>query len=741
MPPGVVGRLVRATGLAVSFVAIASARVEAAPAAGVVITNTVTANYVDEKGTAYGAESNAVKVTVATVAAIAVSPKQTAADATADGYPAGSAVVRTFTIANTGNAPDAYVLSSVTASAGTVTGVAFLEPRGAVPVTVGTTVTPALAPGASIRVQVTLATANVPVGTALHVDLVARSSDGNAANGFVSDSGRTWAMAQALASLAGPGGPNTVVSKLVGQQRTVASAPGTTITYSIAFKNYGGSPATNVVLTDDVPPGIVALPRTTALNGVNVAASATLSGQRLVVRVGTMPPGASDTVTFDALVQKIATAGSSFVNVASVSADGIAPVSTAPASVLVGVANIVFDGYSGGALPIGGATMTIRDPNTHAVVALPSGSSLSTMLGSSSRMPFDAGGAVSGLLPPNTTNSNPYTTGPDGTYSFAFASSQLGTLAHPAKYELDIDASGYVGRRVLLTINPDASGLLYDATLTSLDGQMLAAAGGFTLTANSVTLSEVFGLLGNFPMFTPHPIALSKTVDRDTASGGDRLLYTVQVGSNGGQFGTTRIIDTLPAGVVYAPGSARVDGSPLEPVRSGRILTWTFSSLSAQHTIAYACVVMPFASEGSTLVNVVDADALATSGFRAHASATADTRVVAGTLGNRIVITGRVFADARRTGRFRDGDAGIGDVRIYLEDGESVVTDKYGRFTFPSVHPGQHVLRLDASTLPPTVRPYADHRFDSTRSLQRLLHGIYDAGLMQDVEFALEPAA
>jgi hypothetical protein len=55
------------------------------------------------------------------------------------------------------------------------------------------------------------------------------------------------------------------------------------------------------------------------------------------------------------------------------------------------------------------------------------------------------------------------------------------------------------------------------------------------------------------------------------------------------------------------------------------------------------------------------------------------------------------------------------------------------------VHPGQHVLRVDPTTLPLTVRPYDDRRYDSTRSLERLVHGLFDAGLMQDVNFALEP--
>jgi uncharacterized repeat protein (TIGR01451 family) len=217
-------------------------------------------------------------------------------------------------------------------------------------------------------------------------------------------------------------------------------------------------------------------------------------------------------------------------------------------------------------------------------------------------------------------------------------------------------------------------------------------------------------------------------------------MYTLQVGNSGAQLGATRVVDTLPPGVVYAPGTARVDGLPAEPQRNGRILTWTFPALSAQHTILYACVVMPFTAEGSTLINVVDVDAQSGGGAAVRASASADTRVVAGALGNRIVITGRVFVDAARSGRFRDGDHGLAGVRVYLEDGESVTTDNYGRFTFPSVHPGQHVLRVDATTLPSGVRPYDDRRYDSPRSLQRLLHGLYDAGLMHDVNFAVEPA-
>ncbi len=737
--PAAFGRLVRAICLTVSLIAAAFSTGEAT-AAGTIITNTATAQYTDPAGLTYGAESNTVTVSVAMVSGIVVSPKETAADPASEGYPVGTPIVRTFTIANAGNAPDAYTIASVVPGAGTITSVAFVTPGGSVPVTIGTTVSPTLQPGESIRVQVGIATAGVAVGTTFAIALTARSTNTAAANGIVTDTGKVWALAQAGATIAGPTSPQSAVTKLVNHVRTHPANPGETVTYAISFKNYGGSAATNVVVTDDVPAGITALPQTVALNGANIGSAAVFTGQRLSVKIGTLAAGATGVLTFDANVISTATAGASFVNVASLTADGIASVSTTPASVLVGLANVVYDGYAGGSSPVNGAVITLRDFATHAVLTLPAvdGAGASSL----TRSPLDQlVGVPAGGLPPNNANANPYRTGASGTYSFVFNQAQLGTIAQPAQYELDMTAPGYRDRRIQVTLSPDASGMLYNATLKELDDQLLAAPGGFSLVANSVSLSEVFGLLGNLPMFAPHPLAVSKTVDRDIASGGDRLLYTLNVGSSGAQFGATRVIDTLPAGIVYAPGSARVDGVPVEPVREGRILTWSFPTITATHVIQYACVVMPYTSEGTTLVNVVDVDAVSPSGTRIHGSASADTRVIAGALGNRVIITGRVFVDVKRTGRFVEGDRGLAGVRVYLEDGESVTTDTYGRFTFPSVHPGQHVLRVDLTSLPPGVKAYDDRRYDSTRSLQRLVHGLYDAGLMHDVNFAVEPAA
>jgi uncharacterized repeat protein (TIGR01451 family) len=732
---GFFARLVRTMGLAVSLIALAAGIGEASPPAGFVIANTVTAQYSGPNGATYVVQSNTLSISIAAVSAIVVSPKETAVDPNAEGYPVGTPVTRTFTITNTGNVADAYIVTGLVSGAGSILSIAYVTSNATIPVTLGSTVSPTLQPGETIKLQAVIATAGVAVGVPFAIAAVASSTNAATANGLVTDNGKEFAVAQPGATIAGTSGPNAAIAKLVNQVRSHPARPGETVTYSIAFRNYGGSAATNVVIVDDVPAGIRALPQTVALNGVNAAGTATLAGQRLTVRVGTLATGASDTVTFDAVVDSGSTAGASYVNVASLTADTIGTITTSPASVFVGISNIVYDGFGGSSAPVNAATITLRDLQTHAIVVLPQSGSAGQ---GSTRTPQDA--PVQPGLPPNTANANPFTTGADGAYSFVFSQQQLGTAASPAQYELDITAPGYRDRRISIAVTPDSTGLLYGAAVRALDDQQLARPGGFELVSTSVSLSEVFGLLGNVPMFAPHPLAVSKTVDRDVASGGDRLLYTLSVGSDGAQLGATRVVDTLPAGVVYAPGTARVDGVAAEPKRDGRILTWTFAALNVQHTITYACVVMPFTAEGATLVNVVDVAAAGGTSAIVHASATADTRVVAGALGNRIVITGRVFVDTAGTGRFAEGDRGVAGVSVYLEDGSSVTTDRYGRFTFPSVHPGQHVLRVDPSTLPSGVRAYADRRFDSPRSLQRLLHGIYDAGLMHDVNFALEPA-
>jgi uncharacterized repeat protein (TIGR01451 family) len=337
---------------------------------------------------------------------------------------------------------------------------------------------------------------------------------------------------------------------------------------------------------------------------------------------------------------------------------------------------------------------------------------------------------------------NPMVTGPDGTYGFALLPSQIATGG--SVFYLNLNAPGYLNRKIELDITPGVQGQLYNVHAIARDGQPLAAAGGYALTNNSIELSDVFGLFGNLPLFEANPISVSKTADRQAAEPGDRIVYTIAF-SNVSSMNLTQpsISDTLPAGLVYAPGTSRRDGNAVEPQVNGQTLTWTIPSFppGSAHTISYATIVYPSVAAGTTLTNTVQVGALATGGMKETGSSGVSVIVTDGMFSERRLVTGRVFADMRGTGHFARGDQGIAGVRIYLEDGSFAVTDSNGFFSFPSVRPGMHALRLDATTLPTGVRLFRDVPANSTRAPQRLLHGVLDLSTMEDVEFAVQGGA
>ena len=59
--------------------------------------------------------------------------------------------------------------------------------------------------------------------------------------------------------------------------------------------------------------------------------------------------------------------------------------------------------------------------------------------------------------------------------------------------------------------------------------------------------------------------------------------------------------------------------------------------------------------------------------------------VVAGVFSTRQVLVGRVFVDTNQNGQFDDGDRPAPGVRLYLNNGQSVITDSEGLYNFPAL--------------------------------------------------------
>ena len=686
--------------------------VQAATLGGTVISNTASATYVDGNGGSYSTVSNTVSTTVTAVPSVSIMPNETGCNAATDGFIVGSPVTKTFTITNTSNINDAYVVAATT-TAGAITtvtsvinGVSTTFPNGST--------APTLAPGSTLQINVTISTTGIAVGSSTSISLQATSTAPTTAGAAPATfTASQCAIASAKATIAGPGGPTTQVMKLVDGKTFESVTPGQSITYSIEFENYGGVPATNAVVTDTFPTGLIPSVSSVQLNGTSVLAGATLSGQALTVNVGTLQPQTLYTLTITAAVASSLPLGTSLVNTATVTSANATPVTSSPASALVGTANVVYDGYAGSTLPIGGATVSLVSAGNTQVV--PNGTP---------------------AVAPNTANSDPFVTPANGSYAFALGSTQIG----PITYTIVVTAPGYVNRRIQVTLTPSALGGLYSVTLTALDGLPLAIPGGFSLTAGPVTIPSLYGVFGNIPMFRTQTIQITKTVDRSVASGGDRLVYTLAFSNVITPLGAATVVDNLPRGIGYAAGTSLVDGVHSEPTVSGRTLTWKFSTLVAAHTIVFATVIIPGVPEGTDLHNVATVSAAPPNAPNSlvSASSSVDTEVIGGLFSDQTIITGRVFIDLTQDGWFHKGDTGIANVRIYLEDGESVITDSNGRYSFPGVRPGMHVLKLDATTLPAGTKPFDVHDYDSQQSIRRLVHGVFDGGIIEDVNFAIE---
>jgi len=521
-------------------------------------------------------------------------------------------------------------------------------------------------------------------------------------------------------TLAGVGG--LAIQKLVDAVRSIPAAPASSVTYTIGFENTGSVAATGVVFSDTFPAGIAPILASVTVNGSATGFTAALSGRTLTVTIGVLAPAVPQTVAIRATVSPAVTTGQTFVNTGSVSANGIAAIHTTPASVFNGSANIVYNAST--KAPIAGATIGLLDPATGKPVVLETVAAAG------------AGNARSASASGSST-ANPQTTAANGSFSFALGPAQFGQPGGSETYRVTVAAHGFNNRSIQAVFAADATGLLYTVTLTALDGQPLAIEGGFTIVTRSTKISDVLNIIGNVPMFAAGALEVQKQADRTAASIGDRVVYTVTLDATQA-FGATRIVDQLPAGLVYAARSGTLDDAAVEPRSSGSTQIWQLPSLAlGTHTLRYAAILGPSVNQNSRLENVVDVTAANPGGGTVQGTAQATVQTIAGPFSDRLTILGRVVIGSA-DGGWTSVSRGVAGVRVTMEDGTTVVTDAQGRFSFQEVRPAAHVLRLDTSSLPDGVAAHDTHDYNDPRSTVRLVHTVMDTRLIQDVIFVVE---
>jgi uncharacterized repeat protein (TIGR01451 family) len=710
----------------------ASARVFEDPTGGgTIISNRAEASYKDEVGESYTTISPTVTITVLAVAAIAVTPDETAPS---DTIAPLERVTRVFRVCNTGNNADTFTPARFDLTAPATLNSLYFDNDGSgtltdgdTPVRVNESASPLLQPGGCIGVIAVIDTNDAPARSTINMSLVARSNAVNAVNGHSEDTGTIINAVGEGARLTDPANSNLGPSKLVnGVVQTVVPL-GSQFTYTIAFRNSGDTVARNVVLDDGLPLGTEYLPATLQLN--DRAISDALDADEGSIQNGHVKflfprvnPGEVFRITFRAKLTGTAVAGTGLVNSASFVGDNIPPVKSASATVITNPFGLVFAGRAGSSAPIAGARLEITtDQNNENFVRLPS----------------DVGFA------PNEKNENPFSSDAQGHFSFALSSDEIGGASTTANYFLKVSAQGYITRMIQLGLRPTQAGL-FALTVHAVDSQPLAIAGGFDLIREDVRINDLAALVMNIPMFEPAGLQIVKSADRARAEIGDTITYRVEVHNpTAASVNDVVVKDVLPPSFHYASGSGLLTvGSAseqsLEPEIQGNELTFRIREIPHGSTarILYRVRVGANAREGDQ-ENLAAAFAVFPSGEHIQsAQAKAVVQVSAGVFSTRQVLIGRVFVDTNGNGQFDESDRPVPGARLFLSNGQSVITDSAGLYNFPSLGDGPQAISLDPVSVP---KHYAltDGGRVSGKSWARLLRTPIGGGAMLRQNFAL----
>lgn len=433
---------------------------------------------------------------------------------------------------------------------------------------------------------------------------------------------------------------------------TLSATPGGLITYSIRVVNDGPSDAVNVNVRDTLPTGVTATSITIGANQI-VDNNPDLGIIDFVIP--SVPTGAANAVTVQVVGQIAANATGPIVNAVTISGGGLNdPVAGNAASVstpLTPDINLVLD-KTGPATAIPGGpdiqyTITVSNTGPSAVTNanfaddLPSGVTFRSA----------------------TLNGTPVTnTGTGGDVAFVIPT--LGAnSATPATIVITVG------------VNPDATtNLTNSATVSALGEQ---ATDTFVTTLNPSA-----------------DITVTKSVNTPTAAPGALLIYSIQVRNAGVSTAAgVTLTDVLPTGLTFESGT----GPNGALTATGQTVTVNVGTLAPNATANFtinARVATTFTGQIQNPASVTTTTPETTTNplpNTANATTTIETPDP-----NTASISGRVFLDTDRDGRFDATERGIGGVTIRLRNTgnatvlRTVTTNQDGTYAFTGLAAGSY---------------------------------------------------
>jgi uncharacterized repeat protein (TIGR01451 family) len=221
----------------------------------------------------------------------------------------------------------------------------------------------------------------------------------------------------------------------------------------------------------------------------------------------------------------------------------------------------------------------------------------------------------------------------------------------------------------------------------------------------SLTLSTPEPFAADIPLDSPGAgtLLLTKTASVREASPGDFVQYLLRITNRDTVPARgLHVADTLPRGLRYERNSARGGEEPTVS-RDGRTLDFAIPLLAAGASteLKYVVSIAPGAPTGEALnrARVVGQGTVTSN------EAAASVRLRPLLFTDAMTIIGRVTEG--NCGDPVDKRKGVAGIRLLMEDGTFVATDRDGLYHFEGVRAGRHVVQIDTSSIPATHAPVA----------------------------------
>jgi uncharacterized repeat protein (TIGR01451 family) len=248
-----------------------------------------------------------------------------------------------------------------------------------------------------------------------------------------------------------------------------------------------------------------------------------------------------------------------------------------------------------------------------------------------------------------------------------------------------------------------------DGTYTARLSSPLSGLAAVTATVNGVTLNARPQVAFTVGMV----LKIAKSANKESAVIGDVITYQIEVKNTIPQ--SVRYIklnDQIPRHFKYLKGTTLINGQKAADPTGNRTLVFDLGTIAglvdtngngvadageAGHLLlSYQLIIGAGASPGD-YVNEAQAVDFAPVSNEAEEK----VKVAFDPIFDLGTILGKVFFDENKNGGQDLNEAGIAGVMVALDDGTYVITDDNGLFHFPGVAPGERLIKINKSTLPP----------------------------------------